>query len=466
MDRFYIRVKFKNKLMRPLLSKTTYMYGLQCPKRLFLNKFHKDLANPEDEVTQSIFQTGTDVGELAQQLFPNGLNAQGDEEWHSEITVKRTAELLLTHDVIYEAAFIYNEVICAVDILVKKGNKFYAYEVKSTTKVKPQHIEDAALQYYVLKNCGLKIADFSIVHFDTSYVKIGAINIPELFESTSVFENINEKQKAIKKNIEAMKLLLLQNEMPSVEMGEQCNTPYDCNFSNYCSSLLPSVEILDVILDNTITVENDSWNDFVSEIQYPIYYFDFETVMYAVPVFDYSRPYQQIPFQYSLHVQNEPGEIPSHFEYLGNGKDDPRESLIIQLIEELGIFGSIIVWNVSFEKGVLKKLAIDFPQYAFEINAIIERLVDLMPPFRPNRTVYSEAFEGRWSIKKVLPIVVPELSYGDLNIQEGGTASFMYGKMDCLSKKEKVQLRKDLLDYCCLDTLAMVKIFDNINAMI
>ena len=452
--------------MRPLLSKTTYMYGLQCPKRLFLNKFHKDLANPEDEATKSIFQTGTDVGELAQQLFPNGVNAQGDEKWHSEITVKRTAELLLTNDIIYEAAFIYNEVICAVDILVKKGKNFYAYEVKSTVNVKSQYMEDAALQYYVLKNCGLEIADFSIVHLDNTYVKVGAINIPELFNATSVFEKIKEKQNAIEINIEAMKLVLHQNVIPSKEMGSHCSTPYACNYSNYCSSLLPTVEIIEEIYDKTITVENESWNEFVSEIFYPIYYFDFETVMYAVPIFDYSRPYQQIPFQYSLHVQNESGEIPSHFEYLGNGKDDPRDSLIIQLIEELGIFGSIIVWNVSFERGVLKKLAIYFPKYAIEIDAIIERLIDLMSPFRPNRTVYSEAFEGRWSIKKVLPVVVPELSYGDLNIQEGGTASFMYGQMGGMSANEQTQLRKDLLEYCHLDTLAMVKIFDNINAMI
>lgn len=131
--------------MRPILSKTTYMYGLQCTKRLYMNKFHKKLAKEEDEITQSIFQTGTDVGELAQQLFPNGVNAQGNEEFHSDITVLKTAELLLTNNIIYEAAFIHNEVICAVDILVKKGDEYYAYEVKSTTKVKPQHIEDAAL---------------------------------------------------------------------------------------------------------------------------------------------------------------------------------------------------------------------------------------------------------------------------------------------------------------------------------
>ena len=452
--------------MRPILSKTTYMYGLQCIKRLYMNKFHKTLANDEDEITQSIFQTGTDVGELAQQLFPNGVNAQGNEEFHSSITVLKTAELLLNNNIIYEAAFIYNEVICAVDILVKKGDEYYACEVKSTTKVKPQHIEDAALQYYVLKNCGLKIADFSIVHFDSSYVKIGEINIDKLFKATSVLEEVGDKQNAIETNIEAMKLLLQQNEIPIKDMGKQCYTPYDCNFSKYCKSLLPTIEEIEVIPDNSILVENDLWNDFTSGIQYPLYYFDFETIMYGIPVFDYSRPFQQIPFQYSLHVQNEQGGNTLHFEFLGNGNDDPRETLIKQLIIELGSIGSVFVWNVTFEKNVLKKLAIDFPQYTVEINAIIDRLVDLMPPFRPNKTVFSQAFNGSYSIKKVLPVVVPELSYNDLIIQEGGTASFKYGQMNDLNEAEKDKLRIDLLDYCKRDTFAMVRIFDNINAMI
>jgi hypothetical protein len=452
--------------MRPILSKTTYMYGLQCAKRLYMNKFHKTLANEEDEITQSIFQTGTDVGELAQQLFPNGVNAQGDEEFHSDITVLKTDELLLTNNIIYEAAFIYNEVICAVDILVKKGDEYYAYEVKSTTKVKPQHIEDAALQYYVLKNCGLKIADFSIVHFDSSYVKIGAISIDKLFKATSVLEEVGDKQSSIETNIEAMKLLLQQSEIPIKEMGKQCYTPYDCNFSRHCKSLLPTVEEIEVIPDNSIQVEKDLWNDFTSSIQYPLYYFDFETIMYGIPVFDYSRPFQQISFQYSLHVQNELGGNILHFEFLGNGNDDPRETLIKQLIIELGTIGTVFVWNVTFEKDVLKKLAIDFPQYAVGINSIIDRLVDLMPPFRPNKTVFSEAFNGSYSIKKVLPIVVPELSYNDLIIQEGGTASFKYGQMNNLNEAEKELLRIDLLEYCKRDTFAMVKIFDNINALI
>lgn len=452
--------------MRPLLSKSTYVYGLQCHKRFYLNKFHKDFANPEDEQTQAIFQRGTDVGELAQKLFPGGVNAQGDEEWHSEITAKRTTELLPDHDIIYEAAFIYNEVICAVDILIRKGNQYYAFEVKSTNILKEQHIEDAALQYYVLSNCGISIADFSIVHFNRDYVKIGDLDVNQLFKAVSVLEEVEAKQAYIGKNIAVLKKLLKLKEIPEIEMGKQCDKPYPCNFSEYCLSLIPPSLEVKPELDPTIHIDRDAWKEFAEGFQYPLYFFDFETVMYGVPEFDFSRPYQQIPFQYSLHWQDAisvPGSPLGHTEYLGYGVTDPRPDLIKQLIQDLGNTGSIVTWNISFEKGVLKKLAIDFPEYEVELNSIINRLVDLMPPFRPNRIVYSEAFGGSYSIKNVLPVIVPELSYGDLNIQEGGTASFQYGQMQFLEPDAREQLRKDLLEYCHLDTLAMVRIWERVN---
>jgi len=184
------------------------MYGMQCHKRFYLNRFHKNLANPEDEAAQAIFQVGTDVGVLAQELFPGGINAQGEEEWHSEKTVQKTAALLNTYDIIYEAAFMFNGVICAVDILVRQGKTFYAFEVKSTNGVKPQHIEDAALQYYVLSNNGLNLGDFSILHLNREYVRVGDLNLPELFTPSSVLSDVLEKQAFIPKNIADFKKLI------------------------------------------------------------------------------------------------------------------------------------------------------------------------------------------------------------------------------------------------------------------
>lgn len=454
--------------MRPLLSKTTYLYGMQCHKRFYLNRFHKDLANPEEEQAQAIFQTGTNVGLLAQQLFPGGVNAQGEEEWHSEKTAKRTAELLKNHNIIYEAAFIFNEVLCAVDILVRKGNKYFAYEVKSTNNVKEQHIEDAALQYYILSNCGLNLQDFSILHFNKEYIRIGEINVAELFTPTSVIEAVESKQTFIPKNIADFKKLIYLKSIPDVEMGPHCNKPYPCNFSNYCISLIEeTLAEPSAVASNAVEVNAEAWQEYTQDFEYPLFFFDFETVMYAVPEFNFSRPYQQIPFQYSLHVLLSPNSKLLHQSFLGDGMVDPRPDLIEQMIRDLGNTGSIITWNMSFEKGVIAKLAIDFPDYSAALMNIHARIVDLMNPFRPKQAiVYSEAFGGSYSIKKVLPVLVPELSYSDLNIQEGGTASFMYGQMSLLEDAERVKLREDLLAYCHLDTLAMVKIWERVVALI
>lgn len=450
--------------MFPPISKSTYMYGLQCHKRFYLNRFHKSFANPEDAQMQAIFQTGTNAGELAQQLFPEGVNAQGEEKWHSDKTVRRTAELLQKHSIVYEAAFMFNDVICAVDILVRKGNAYYAYEVKSTNSVKEQHLDDAALQYYVLSNCGLNLHDFSIVHFDKEYVRIGEIEIAKLFTPTSVIDALLVKQNFISKNIADLKKLIYLKQIPDIEMGAHCNKPYPCNFSMYCQSLAQTEIPEEKSLDQTITINQAAWEKFSSAFQYPLFFFDFETVMHGVPVFDYSRPYQQIPFQYSLHVLFGLNQAPLHQAFLGDGVLDPRQALIEQMIRDLGDKGSIVTWNMSFEKNIVAKLAIDFPMYEQELQQIMERMVDLMPPFRPsNGMVYSEAFGGSYSIKNVLPVLVPELNYQNLNIQEGGTASFMYGQMSQLEPKAREQLRQDLLAYCHLDTLAMLKIWEVVS---
>ncbi|MCG9879707.1 MAG: DUF2779 domain-containing protein [Bacteroidia bacterium] len=446
--------------MRPPISKSTYMYGLQCHKRFYLNRFHKELANPLDERSEAVFQSGTDAGLLAQQLFPNGVNAQGEESWICQKTVENTAKLLEDNEVIYEAAFMFNEVICAVDILVRKGDAYYAFEVKSTNGIKSQHIEDAALQYYVLSNCGLNLKDFSIIHFDREYVRVGDINIEQLFKAESILEDVLAKQGFIAKNISDLKKLIQLKRIPDIEMGNHCNNPYPCNFSNYCNSLVERIEEETRVLNNSIQVDKPAWLQYTANIKYPLFFFDFETIQYGVPQFNFSSPYQQIPFQYSLHVLLEPNAKLIHSAYLGDGINDPRPALIEQMIRDLGSNGSIITWNMTFEKSAIKKLAENFPDYQEELIAIHDRIVDLMPPFRPNRIVYSEAFEGRYSIKKVLPVMVPDLSYENLSIQEGGTASFRYGQMAEMPEDKREQLRKDLLDYCHLDTLAMVKIWE------
>jgi hypothetical protein len=446
--------------MKPILSKSTFIYGCQCPKRLYLHKYHSELTNPEDEQQQAIFKRGTDVGELAQQLFPGGVNAQGNEAWHSQVTVNRTQKLLPVYAVIYEAAFMFEGVLCAVDILVRKGKKYYAYEVKSTNSAKSQHVLDAALQYYVLKGCGLDIADFNIIHFNRDYIKVGPIEHHKLFAETSVLEQVIAQQLFVHEKVVALKHILQLKRVPSIAMGDQCNSPYPCNFSDYCSSLIPTVSE-EPEVNNDIFFDIPSLKSFVKGIIYPLYFFDFETVMYGVPEYDFTSPYQQIPFQYSLHIQKSRRSHLTHTHFLGDGMQDPRLQLCEQLVRDLGTIGTILVWSKPFEKGCLEKLARDFPEYAFQIEQIINRLEDLMIPFK-QKMVTSDAFYNSSSIKNVLPVMVPELSYQNLEIKEGGMASFMYGQLRELNEMNQLKVRQNLLEYCHLDTLAMVKIWEKL----
>lgn len=445
--------------MKTILSKTTFMYGCQCTKRLYLNKYHKELANPEDEELQVIFQRGTDVGVLAQDLFPNGVNAQGEEEWHSQKTADLTQQLLPAYDVIYEAAFMFEGVLCAVDILVRKGKKYYAYEVKSTTGVKDPHRTDAALQYYVLKQCGIELDDFCIVHLNNQYMRVGDLDVQQLFTATSVLEEVLAKQDFVHSQIGVLKKVLAGKSLPQIEVGDHCEKPYPCDFSNYCNGNAPTEETFEEEIDSSIYRDEEAITEFKSAVTYPIYFLDFETMMYAVPQYDYSCPYQQLPFQYSLHITDKKGKAPIHKAFLGDGLTDPREALIKQMIAETGTSGSVVVWNKTFEKTCMLKMAAQFPQYAEPLLSIVDRMVDLMVPFR-KKQINSDAFMGSYSIKYVLPVIVPELSYQNLEINNGMMASTTYVELASMDLVKQAEVREQLLEYCKLDTLAMVKIWE------
>ncbi len=447
--------------MRQILSKTTFLYGCQCPKRLYLNKFHKNLADPEEEAQQIIFQRGTDVGLLAQHLFPDGVNAQGNEEWHSYKTVQRTEKLLPVHSIIYEAAFMHSGVLCAVDLLIRKGKKYYAYEVKSTNDVKPQHITDAALQYHVLTQAGIELADFSIVHFNREYTKIGKIDVQQLFMATSILENIRTELPFIAPKIEELKSILSSENIPTIETGKHCIKPYPCNFHGYCGYVSANTEKA-MATDQTIHFNNSEISSFVHLVKYPIYFLDFETIMYGIPEFDYSTPYQQIPFQYSLHKINTPDSKPIHTAFLGDGTTDPRIPLLEQMLFEIGNNGSVLVWNKTFEKSCILKMAKQFPEYELQLLSIVERMEDLMTPFQ-KKYIASDLFYGSYSIKNILPVLVPELSYSNLEINNGTLASSTYGLLNSISAEQQIVIRKQLLEYCHLDTLAMVKIWEKLQ---
>ncbi len=444
-----------------MLSKSKYVRGVKCQKSLWLNT-HKSDQRFVDDASLSIFNQGTDIGVLARQYFPNGILAVGENEIPGIESAKRTAHLIESGiETIYEATFIYQNTLVAVDILSRKDGRWQLFEMKSTTHVKEAHIIDTAIQYYIVTNCGVDLSDASVMFLNNQYVRKGDLNIQELFCTESVLDRFLPMQLGISDKIEEFLVILASDIEPEISIGEHCNRPYECDFRNYCLSLQPpSIEFDPESLSRTPIINHSGVKEFLDSLSYPLYFLDFETIMPGVPIFNESHPYQQITFQYSLHFKSSKNSDLQHFEYLGNATEDPREELIQQLIKDTPLPGQIIVYNVTFEKTRLKEIKRDFPKYENEIQDIIDRLVDLMPVFR--RKHYTcDYMQGSYSIKKVLPSLCPELTYKDLEINNGGIASntyytLMYEKDIAIIKKT----RNDLLAYCKLDTLAMVKILE------
>ena len=485
-----------------ILSKSTFIRGTQCLKSLYLNKHHRELKEDVSEQLEQVFATGHQVGELAQDLFPGGDYGALPGEIPSATSVQRTMDLIDKGcKIIYEATFQFEEVMVAMDIMVKHEDGWHAYEVKSATSVKDTFRMDASVQYYVITNSGCKLKDIAIVHINTEYVKHGAIDVHKLFTIESVLPQALENQTFVDSKIKEFKNVLASSSIPEVEIGPHCSDPYECDFTEHCWQHIPKQTLfsykglrgvekwdlfrsniykIDDIPDNyplgkagqvVVSAEKNnreyinkaSIRSFVTDIHYPIYYLDFETLfMVTIPIYDNSSPFQQIPFQYSLHIKrNKDAEI-EHYEFLSeaNRNIDPRIAFIEQLVAEIGTEGSILAYNMSFEIGRLNELKDIAPQYINEIDNMIARFVDLMSPFR-SKHYYTPSMKGSYSIKKVLPALVPELSYDGMDIANGGDASSSFMRLFDETDSETIQkTRTDLLEYCKLDTLAMVEILD------
>jgi len=442
-----------------MFSKSKFTRGMNCQKSLWLY-VHKNEERLVSEASLAVMAQGTSVGELACKYFPGGKMAVlEDYPWIE--SAERTQEFIrLGVETIYEATFIYDDTLVAVDILHKNNGKWCLYEVKSTKSVKPQHIKDVAIQYYVLKGCGLDLEDAFLMHLNRDYVRRGDLDVKQLFLPESVLAQIVPLQLDIASNLVLLREML-ENEEPVIPMGGQCSSPYACDFQAYCSRLVPAVEQEIKVLSSMPEVKEAEVKAFVNNVQYPLHHLDFETIMPAVPMFDESRPYQAIPFQFSLHCQEmDRGEI-KHCAYLAesNPDIDPGIGLIKQMIEQTKNATTIFMYS-PYERTMINQMRRDFPVYADELQFIVDRLVDLIVPFR-KKYYKTETMEGSASIKKVLPAICPELSYSDLEIGNGMTASNSFLVLYSSSDEEYIATtRENLLKYCHLDTLAMVKVFE------
>lgn len=441
-----------------VLSKSTFMRGCQCNKSLWLYKNRNDLRGEISQGQELIFQRGTDVGILARDLFPGGVDASPVDAFHYQQSVKDTASYIEAgHKVIYEAAFQFDGILAAIDILVRKKGKWYAYEVKSSTQVKPQFIQDVALQYYVISNSGLKLEEIYLIHINNTYVKDGPLELDELFTVVPLKKEVKVLQTFVAEKEKELKGVVKLKSMPDVDVGPHCTKPYDCDFYDFCwkDIHVDSKQQEEIINKKEIKL-------FLKQLEYPIYYMDFETFMQPVPEYDGHWPYRQIPFQYSIHKQLSMKMELEHFDFLSDNNADPCGDFIKCLLNNIGNKGSVIVYNKSFENSRLEELIDDFPKLKKQIQNIQARLIDLMVPFR-KKHFYLPAMNGSYSIKNVLPAMVPELTYEGLTIGNGNDASVEFYNLRFETDEGKVRVtRNALLEYCHLDTMAMVKILEKL----
>ncbi|MCB9047407.1 MAG: DUF2779 domain-containing protein [Chitinophagales bacterium] len=451
-------------MTRHILSKSTFLKGCQCHKYLWLYKHKYEARDEESEGLSSTFSQGISVGELARNLFPGGVDASPIDHFNFQQSVLDTAKYIEQgQKVIYEAAFQYDGVLIAIDILVNEGGKWYAYEVKASTKVKDIFIQDVALQYHVITNCGIDLADISVIHLNNKYVRFGDLDIKQLFTIESVLNNVLSMQDAIAGQIEVLKGVVASNEEPEIEMGNHCNNPYDCDFIGYCKDLDPFSECFPI--DQVVNINVSGINEFLSELVYPLQYMDFETYMVAVPEHDGHWPYRQVPFQFSLHIESKGQKTLKHHQFIGKPGASPTREFIETLLNAVSGHGSIVVYNKAFENTRLNELKLEFPEFEEQITGIQDRFVDLMVPFR-KKYYENSALNGKYSIKRVLPVIFPELSYEDLNITNGSDASTIYYNLRNETDEILIEkTTKDLFEYCKLDTLAMVQILNELKKL-
>ncbi len=482
-----------------ILSKSSFIRGLQCPKSLYLYKnfyLQRDKVSPEQ---QAIFSRGTHVGLLARRLFPGGVDVTPSSPFKFAESVKLTQKLIgegIT--ILYEAAFVFEKTLVAIDILVKRDDKWYAYEVKSSTRISPTYILDASLQYFIIVNSGIELQDISIININTDYTRHGALEYDQLFRVTSVKNEAVQNTGFIKENLERLLRVASHPEQPDVKIGQHCSNPYNCDFMGTCWKDVPENSVLylsgtakeelfqlydrgiqtiqdipanfplnkqlrlqvESLIDHKTIIDREGIRKFLQSVNYPLFFMDFETIMPAVPIYSGTHPYQHIPFQYSLHFKETKSSTLFHMEFLAEAGTDPRKQFIEQLIKHTAVPGDILTYNATFERSVLNNLKKQFPEYDDAIDYIIYRIKDLMFPFE-TKLYYDPRMKGSYSIKNVLPALVDNLNYSTLKIGSGSVAMAAFENLQTETDLFKIAETRDALRaYCEMDTLAMVRILE------
>ena len=479
------------------LSKSKYCKGIQCPKILWMEKNKPEEA--ENILPYTILSNGNRVGELAREYF----GEYGLVEYDKNVLnmCEATKQYLSAGSVnIAEASFTIDGLYCAVDILHKNGDGWDIVEVKSSTHVSPIYIDDMAFQYYVLTNCGINVKSIYNMHIDNTYIFHDKLDIHDLFTLEDYTQICKAKYYEVAKNINSIRQEAGKAAEPTIDIGPHCNSPYECAYKGYCWKHIPYPSIFDIsrlaadkkfefykqgiitfedVVDKGVClnpkqsrqveaalyqkpdeINRRAIESFLSTISYPLYHLDFETFQTPIPEWEGCKPYEQIPFQYSLHIEYEDGRL-EHKEFLAEAGKDPRRTLAERLCHDIPQNVCSLAYNMSFEKRIIRGLAALYPDLAMHLLNIHNNMKDLMSPFS-QQAYYSDAMQGSYSIKYVLPALYPdnpELDYSNLEqVHHGQEASSAYLDLCNQRTEEAAETRKNLLKYCGLDTYAMVKV--------
>jgi len=490
------------------LSKSKLLAWRQCPKRLWLEIHRKKLLN-FSAATEATHQTGHNVGDIARRIYdPAG-------EGHFLDLKKISFAELLTHSealskngrqAIFEAGFCANGALSLADVMlpVKQGRKraWRMVEVKSSTSLKDYYRDDAAIQAYITRAAGVPLVAISLAHIDKNWIYPGKGDYQGLLVEHDLTEEAFARGEEVEGWIAAAQSVARKRKEPAIGTGDHCTAPYACGFADYCSSQEPQAEypvhwlprvqtkalkehlaqgcgelcdVPDELLNERqlrvkhCTLNDETWFDAegaaadLEPHKLPGYFLDFETVQFAVPIWKGTRPYQQIPFQFSVHRLSRSGKL-EHREFLDLSGKDPSKKFAEALIEACGQRGPVFVYNAAFETTRIKELADRFPKLKKPLLAINERVVDLLKVAEAR--YYHPSQQGSWSIKKVLPTIAPDLRYDALDsVQDGGMAMEAFKEainLEC-AKDRKAEIDQELRAYCCLDTIAMVRLWSRFS---
>ncbi len=472
-------------------TKSKYLNGLQCHKRLWYEEKHQDKKPGTTIPQQRIFDQSKKVGILARDSFPEGVLINTIAPPNS---VEQTEEAIREgNSCIFEASFLFNDVLVRCDILQKESNSWRIIEVKASTSVKEEYLQDLAVQKYVLTGQGLSISKTQLMFINNKDCVYP--DLSNLFTIEDVTDQVDSIMDNVPNHIEEFKTILGSDVEPNVLIGEHCDKPHRCPFKAHCWKAVPKKSIFTIprlswkkkneliemgifnifdlptdfplsqkqqvyvnsVLDEQPEIDNAAIQRLISDLEYPIHFLDFETDNPAIPRFDGLRPYQHFPFQYSCHVMQMDGSV-KHYEYLHTDISDPRESVLESLLNHISSHGSIVVYSTKFEKGVLESLALSFPEHDPALQSIINRVWDLWDIFKKH--YMHPDFLGSNSLKAVLPVLVPSLDYQDLDVRDGTEAQATWNLMlDAENETDKNKWIKRLKAYCKTDTLATVEIY-------